>query len=169
MEPIHVAVLLTRQRSVIIKTCLLLFQRINGGKDLRLLVSRLSCSCIYFNTYWGLYFESMYLLISVGSINQKACRSCCQWQKCITSIQKTLQGMLLFFSCWHQNVFLAWYSLYKPWTFWRNVIQRRNFSAPILLFYYHFISLVSARSFGCWTYTTTTTTTTKSFVPSELG
>ena len=123
-----------------------------------------------FQHYWGLYFESIYLLISVGSINQKACRSCCQWQKCITSIQKTLQGMLLFFSCWHQNVFLAWFSLYKPWTFWRNVIQRRNFSAPILLFYYHFISLVSARSFGCWTYTTTTTTTTtKPFVPSELG
>jgi hypothetical protein len=107
MYPIHVAVSLTRQRSVIIKTCLLPFRRINGGKDLRLFVSQLSCSYRYFNTYWGPYSESIDLLISVGSINQKACRSCCWWQKCITSIQKTLQGMLLFFSCRHQNVFLA--------------------------------------------------------------
>lgn len=72
-------------------------------------------------------------LISVGSINQKTCWSCCWWQKRIKSIQKTLQGVLLFSSCWHWNLFLASFVLLTL-TLWRNVTIKGIFSAHCFIF-----------------------------------
>jgi hypothetical protein len=88
-------------------------------------------------------------LISVGSINQKTCWSCCWWQKRIKSIQKTLQGVLLFSSCWHWNLFLVSFVLLTL-TLWRNVTIKGIFSAHCFIFL--FIALISARSFDPWAY-----------------
>lgn len=81
------------------------------------------------NTCWEPYSDSICQLISVGSINQKTCWSCCWWQKCIKSIQKTLPGILLFSSCWHRNLLLASFGPLAL-TFWRNVITKGLFRAP---------------------------------------
>ena len=81
-------------------------------------------------------------LISVGSINQKTCWSCCWWQKCIKCIQKTLRGILLFSSCWHWNLFLASFGR-STLIFWRNVTIKGLFSAPCCFIFSLFIALIS--------------------------